>query len=86
MKLGAQKGQTNVKDFKKSLLQKLEKEIKKEKDDFTKKALVEVKEFLEDPEEFSILASPSKPYPIDRIMRVEDPKDVISLLNIQIKS
>jgi hypothetical protein len=86
MKLGAQTEQTNIKDFKKSLLQKLEKEFEKEKDDLAKKALVEIKEFLENPEEFSILASPSQPYPLYRIMRVEDPKDVINLLNIQIKS
>lgn len=86
MKFGSQKEQTNVEDFKKSLMQKVEKEIEKEKDDFTKKALVEIKKFLEDPEEFSISASPSRPQPLGRIMRVDDPKDVIKLLNIQIKS
>ncbi len=86
MKLGAQEEQTSVKDFKKSLLQEISKEIEKEKDDFTKKALSEIKEFLEDPEEFSISASPSKPYPFGRIMRVDDPKDIVKLLNIKIKS
>ena len=86
MKLGAQKEQTSVENFKKSLMQKVEKEIEKEKDDFTKKALNEIKKFLEDPKEFSISASPSKPQPLGRIMRVDDPKDVINLLNIQIKS
>ena len=58
MKLGAQKEQTSVENFKKSLMQKLEKEIEKEKDDFTKKALNEINKFLENPEEFSISASP----------------------------
>lgn len=86
MKLGAEEQQVNIKDFKKSLIQEVEKEIEKEKDDFTKKALSEVKEFLEDPEEFSISASPSKPHPLGRIMRINEPKDVIKLLNIQIKS
>jgi hypothetical protein len=86
MKLGSQKELTNVEDFKKSLMQKVEKEIEKEKDDFTKKALVEIKKFLEDPEEFSISAFPSKSHPLVRIMRVDDPKDVIKLLNIKIKS
>jgi len=86
MKVGAEKTQTNVNDFKEALIQEVEKEIEKEKDDFTKKALNEIKEFLEDPEEFSISASPSKPHPLGRIMRVDDPKDLIKLLNIQIKS
>lgn len=86
MKLGAQKEQTSVENFKKSLMQKLEKEIEKEKDDFTKKALNEINKFLENPEEFSISASPSEPQTLGRIMRVDDPKDVIKLLNIQIKS
>jgi len=86
MKVGAEKTQTNVNDFKEALIQEVEKEIEKEKDDFTKKALNEIKEFLEDPEEFSISASPSKPRPLGRIMRVDDPKDLIKLLNIQIKS
>lgn len=85
IKLGAKEQQTNVKDFKKFLIQEVETEIEKEKDDFSKKALNEVKEFIEDPEEFSISASPSKPYPLGRIMRIEDPKDVLRLLNIQIK-
>ncbi len=86
IKLGAEEQQANVKDFKKSLIQDVEKEIEKEKDEFTKKALSEIKEFLEDPDEFSISASPSKPHPLGRIMRIDEPKDIIKLLNIQIKS
>jgi len=48
--------------------------------------LNEIKKFLEDPEEFSISAFPSKPLPFGRIMRTDKPQDVIKLLNIQIKS
>lgn len=86
MKLGAKEQQVTLEDFKKSLIKNVETKIVKEKDDFTKKALIEIKEFLEDPEEFSISASPPKPYPFGRIMRTNDPKDVIKLLNIHIKS
>lgn len=86
MKLGAEKRQISFEDLKKSLIENVETEIAKEKDDFTKKALSEIKAFLEDPREFSISASPEKPYPFGRIMRTDDPKDVIKLLNIQIKS
>ena len=86
LNLGAQKNQTNLENFKKSLVQKIENEIKMEKDAFIKNALVEIKKFLESPEKISISASPSKPYPLGRIMRVNDPKDIIKLLNIQIKA
>jgi len=86
MRLGAKEQQVNIEDFKKSLIQDVEKEIAKEKDDFTKKVLSEVKQFLESPENFSVSASPSKPYPFGRIMRTDKPQDVIKLLNIQIKS
>ena len=86
MKLGAKEQQVSLEDFKKSLIENIETEISKEKDDFTKKALSEIKEFLEDPKKFSISATPSKPYPFGRIMRTNDPKDVIKLLNIHIKS
>lgn len=85
IKLGAKEQQTNVKDFKKSLIQEVEKEIEKEKDDFTKKAFSEIQEFIKDPEEFTISASPSQPYPLGRIMRLDNPKDIFKLLNIQIK-
>ena len=86
MTLEAQNEQTNLKDFKNALIQKLEKEIENETDDFIKKALSEIKNFIEDPEELSISASPSKPYSLGRILRDDDPKKLIKLLNIQIKS
>jgi len=86
MKLEAQKNNKNLKDFKKFLIQNLEKEIEKEKDKFTKKALVEIKKFIDDPEEFSISVSPSKPRPLGRIMRCNNPKEAIKLLNVKIKS
>ena len=86
IKLGAKQKNIDAKEFKIFLIQKIEKEIEREKDDFIKKALVEIKKFIDDPEEFSISVSPSKPYPLGRIMRVNDPKELIKLLNIRIKS
>jgi len=86
MTLESQKKQTNLKDFKQSLIQKVEKEIEKEKDDLVKKALIQIKNFLENPEKLSISASPSKPYSLGDILRVDDPRNLIGLLNIQIKS
>ena len=86
MKLGAKEQQVTLEDFKKSLIENVEKEIAKEKDDFTRKALNEIKAFIEDPESLSISLAPEKPYPFGRIMRVNDPKYIAKLLNIQIKS
>jgi hypothetical protein len=86
MKLVAKENGKDIEDFKKSLIHEVKKEIDKENDEFIKKALTEVKRFLENPEELSISAFPSKPHPIGRIMRVNDPKEVVKLLNIQIKS
>jgi hypothetical protein len=86
MKLYAQEQQIAIEDFKKSLIENVEAEIVKEKDDFTRTALSEIKAFLEDPEKLSISASPEKPYPFGRIMRTDGPEDVIKLLNIIVKS
>lgn len=79
-------GDINAEGLKMSLIQTIEHEIEKEKDGFTKKALVSMKKFIDDPKELSISVSPSKPYPLGRIMRVVDLKDIIKLLNIRIKS
>ena len=86
IKLGAKEQQVSAEDFRKTLIKNVETEIAKEKDEFAQKALSEVKEFLADPDEISISASPSKPQPLGRIMRTNDPKDIINLLNIHIKS
>jgi hypothetical protein len=86
MELSAERKQVSVEDFRRSLIQDIENEIAKEKDDFTKKVLSEIKKFLESPDKFSISASPSKPQSFGRIMRTNKPQEVIKLLNIQIKS
>jgi DNA-binding transcriptional MerR regulator len=80
-----QKG-VNLEEFKQALIQEVEKEIDKERDQFTREALSEMKKFIEDPEELTISAFPSKPQPISHIMSAGDLKDLIKLLNIQIRS
>ncbi len=86
IELGAKGENIDAAEFKMSLIQEINKEIESEKDDFTKKALVEIKKFIDDPEELSISVSPSKPCPLGIIMLLNDPKDIIKLLNIRIKS
>lgn len=86
IKLGAKEQQVSPEEFRKFLIENVETEIEQEKDEFVQNALKEVKEFLSDPKEFSISLSPPKPQPLGRIMRANDPKDMIKLLNIRIKS
>ncbi|MEI6746291.1 MAG: hypothetical protein WCL34_10035 [Methylococcaceae bacterium] len=85
MRLGSEGKKVSVEDFKRSLIQYVEEEVIEEKDDFMKKMLSEFKDFLDSPRKISISASPSKPQPFGRIMNTT-PKDVVELLNIQVKS
>lgn len=86
MKQEAKEQKLTDKDFKKSIVAEIEKEIENVKDEFSQKAMREMIDFVEDPEEFSISIKPKKAYPFGRIMRVSDPIEAIKLLNIEIKS
>ncbi|MDH3346610.1 MAG: hypothetical protein OEM02_00720 [Desulfobulbaceae bacterium] len=86
MALEAQKSQTTLEEFKKSLFEELDEKIANEKDDYTKKGLMEIKGFFENPKKISLTASPSEPLPLGALMNIEDPKELIKLLNIKIKS
>ena len=85
IKVSAEEKQTEIIEFKDAIIQNIEKEIASEQDEFTKKALGEIANFFKKPHALSISASPEKPQPIGRIMRVDDPKEVIKLLNVEIK-
>ncbi|MEE4359679.1 MAG: peptidoglycan-binding protein [Desulfococcaceae bacterium] len=54
--------------FKSLMIQEIEKEIEKEKNDFARNLLVKIKDFVNDPEEFSISATPESPSPLGQIM------------------
>ncbi|WP_419659375.1 uncharacterized protein Dvar_82660 [Desulfosarcina variabilis str. Montpellier] len=86
IKFGAEQKNVSAEDFKKALIGDIEKEIAKEKDEFAQNALIEVKKFLADPDDFTISACPSQPQPLGRIMRTHNPKDFIKLLNIHLQS
>lgn len=72
--------------FKKEKIQEIEQEIQNATDDFTKNALKEIQNFIENPKKLSLTISPSKPLPISSIVSVKDPKDAIKLLNMKIDS
>jgi len=86
LKLAAKNGNINVNDFRTYVIQEIEKEIEKEKDEFNRNALKEMRDFIEHPEQFSISISPPEPLPLGRIISVNDPKDIIKLLNMKIES
>lgn len=86
LKLAAKEQKKNVKQIKSEAIKNIEKEIEKEEDKFTKNALKEIKDFINDPERFTISIAPKKPLPLGRVLRVNDPKDIIKLLNVKIKS
>lgn len=60
--------------------------IKREKDDFTKTALNEIKNFINNPESLTISLTPTKPLALGKLMHVSEPKDLIRLLNVEVKS
>ncbi len=76
----------DLETLKRSIIQDIEVEIENENDDLTKKSLSEIIDFIENPKKLSFSASPSKPYPLGMIMRIQEPKDIIKLLNIKIRS
>ena len=84
--IGADRQKVSPEDFKAALIRDIEKEMAKGKDAFFQNVMIEVKKFLTDPDEFSISASPSQPQPLGKIMRINNPKDFIKLLNIHLET
>ena len=82
----AQKQDKSVKQIKNQAIKNIEKEIENEEDEFTKDALEEIKDFVDDPEEFTISIEPKNPLPLSRILSLRDPQVIIKILNVKIES
>ncbi len=63
------------------IVKEIDNEIFKEEDKFTKKGLEAIKKFVKDPNKISVSISPEKPIPIGRLQRIDEPKEIIKLLN-----
>jgi hypothetical protein len=61
------------------LIQHVEDKIEKEKEQFTKKALVQVKKCIDEPEEFFISVSLSESKPLSRIIHRDDQKEMYNV-------
>ncbi len=67
-------------------MNKIEHLIRRTEDDFTKNALKEIKNFINNPESLTISATPTTPLALGKLFRVREPKDLINLLHVKIKS
>lgn len=86
LELAAKEQNKNVKQMKDEAMQNIAMEIEREQDKFTRNALKEIKDFIDDPERLVISIEPKDPLPLGRLLDVNDPKDIIKLLNVKIKS
>jgi hypothetical protein len=84
MELKAREEKSTLKDYRNGLIRSVDQQIEREKDDFARGALIEVKRFIDDPRTLSLSVSPAKPQPVGRIMRANGAKDLVKLLNIEI--
>lgn len=86
IELSAKQQNMEVKDFKEGVAMSIDQEIERAGDDFTKSTLKKVKKFINDPGDFSISVSPSKPCPLGSLMRAGDPNAIIGILNLKIET
>ena len=86
MRLQAETQDRDVTQMKDGMIIVIEHAIEEEEDEFTKQALTEIRNFVNAPEKLLISIEPIKPLPLGRLMRTQNPKELIKLLNIKIQS
>lgn len=86
LKIAAKKEDKDVDSIISKIIQDIDNEISSEKDQFTKEAMEAFKKFIKDPNKISISISPKKPVPLGRLQRVDNPKEIIKLLNVKIST
>ncbi len=69
IRLGATKGNKDINEFKRSLIQIIDNIIEKKERKSDKEILVEIKQFIEDPDELSFKINPSTPVPLASFMK-----------------
>jgi hypothetical protein len=85
-KLRAENENTTTEESTAALIRGIDQEMAREKDEFTRQALAQVKRFIENPRSLSVSASPEKPQPVGRLLRVKAPGDLVRLLRVEIGS
>ena len=82
----AKKARQSPDEFKQMLMQELDRSMKVKEDQFTQDVVTAVKNFIENPKKFSVSINPDKPFIFNKLKRIRDPKDLIPLLNLKVKS
>lgn len=82
----AQDKNEDIDDYKQQAFKLLDSEIARAKDEFTKGAISELKDFIDDPEQFSISINPNEPWALGNFMRIRDPQAYIKTLNVKVDS
>ncbi len=86
MQVSARERNMEMKEYQAELLREVDQEIEQETDPFTRNALNEIREFIRDPDSFTISVSPPNPQPLGSLLQVPEPRDIIKLLNVQVES
>lgn len=86
MQVSARERNMEMTEYQAELLREVDQEIEQETDPFTRNALNEIKEFIKDPDSFTISVSPPNPQPLGSLLQVPEPRDIIKLLNVQVES
>lgn len=77
---------SSVKEVKDSAIAELEAELAKGDSGLSDEFVSEMKNFIQNPDRFTITISPDEPVPMTSFMTVEGPEDVIELLNVKFES
>jgi hypothetical protein len=86
MKLQAHAEKKDPKEWRKRLVEGLQKDIDHEKDEFRNNAMKQIKKFVERPGRLSLTVSPAKPVSVGEIMRYGVSKEAVGALNVRIKA
>ncbi len=76
----------SVKAVKENAIADLEADFQSGDSSLSAELVSEMKEFIEDPDRFTITFRPDEPVPFSSFISVEGPEDVVELLNVRFKS
>ncbi|MDQ7031648.1 MAG: hypothetical protein Q9M37_02880 [Desulfonauticus sp.] len=84
LKLQAKQQNKTVKQLKKEIEENIKKQIAATNNKIIKEALDEFIDFIDNPDEITISIKPDKPLPLGRLMRENNPFELIKLLNVKV--
>ncbi len=86
MQASAKQSNTDVQGYRNQLIEQIDQEIGEKDSDLSRSALKAIRGFIEDPGEISMVASPTRPQQLKRIIEVDHPGELIDMLNLRIES